>query len=226
MGIIRKVFDVRISNKLYGVWDIEGKEHGGWNGEPKTWWVYYTDSIPGDMVPPIDSEHWEPYSKSINRLLWDIRFEESNSANEKWGSTNFRSHLSCEMRCNDKLVYSFGTRDMAFAFGKAAYLMTILCEHSYNFLEPEKEKGRKIWWYGLPALISPKSDGWEIGIIPDYTTGLDKVTWWKEFVSRRSNLNENIDPDDMNIWDDEDEGSDYINWGDALSDGHIGWHRK
>lgn len=222
----RKIFEVIIRDKTYDVYDIDGKEHGGWNGEPKTWWLYYADRMPEGAIPPHDSESWEPWHKSINRRLWDIRFKEYNSTKEKWGATQFRSGLNCEMWCNNKLVYSFGTFDLAFAFSKAQYLITILSEHSYNFFEPEKEKGRKIWWYGLPATVKPNIEGWEIGIIPDYTTGIDKKQWWEEFKKRRSNINEKSDENDIKVWDGEDDYSDYINWGDALSDGHIDWFRK
>ena len=222
----RKIFDVIIHDKYYDVYDIEGKLHDGWNGEPKTWWLYYSERMPEGTTPPIDSEYWEPWCKSINRRLWYIRFKEYNTCKVKWDSNNFRSGLNCEMWCNNKLVYSFGTNDLNFAMGKAQYLIVILSEHCYDFFNPEKEKGRKIWWYGLPAFVSPKSNGWEIGIQPDYSTGLDKQTWWAEFKKRRSNINEKVDENDIKVWDGEDDYSDYINWGDALSDGHIDWFRK
>lgn len=226
IGTPRKIFDVLIHNKLYDVYDIAGKEHGGWNGEPKTWWLYYADTMPEGTVPPHDSEYWEPWHKSINRRLWDIRFKEYNSTKIKWDERRFSSGLNCEMWCNNKLVYSFGTFDLNYAFAKAQYLIVKMSEHPYNFFEPEKEKGRKIWWYGLPALVKPKSDGWEIGIVPDYSTGIDKKSWWNEFKRRRSNLNEVVSEDDIKVWDGEEDDSDYINWGDALSDQHIDWFRK
>jgi hypothetical protein len=220
-----KVGEVIINNKSYFIWNVPGKIQPSYNGEPDTWWVYFADSLPDGMTPPADSESWKPYTKGINRLAWDLQFTEYNYTKEKWTDTDFRNSLKCRMSCNGKLIYEFGTHDMGFALGKAQYLMVILCEHFYNFLNPEKELGRKIWWYGLPATVKPREAG-KIGIIPDYSTGIDRETWWKEFKLRRSNINEKADPDDFSIWDDEDEGSDYINWGDALSDGHIGWHRK
>lgn len=222
----RKVFDVIIGDRTYDVYDIDGKEHEGWNGEPKTWWLYFAPQLPEGTTPPVDSDSWEPWSKSINRMLWDIRFKEYNTSKEKWDSTQFRSGLKCEMWCNNKLVYAFGTNDLNFAMGKVQYLMVVLSEHCYDFFNPEKMNGRKIWWYGLPATVKPKSDGWEIGIVPDYSTGIDKKTWWEEFIKRRSNINEKVDEHDIQVFDSEDDYSDYINWGDALSDGHIDWFRK
>lgn len=222
----RKIFDVLIHNKTYDVYDIDGKEHGGYNGEPKTWWLYFADRMPEGAIPPHDSESWEPWHKSINRRLWDIRFKEYNSTKEKWNATQFRSGLNCEMYCNNKLVYSFGTFDMNFAFAKAQYLIVIMSEHPYDFFNSDKNNGRKIWWYGMPATVKVKSYGWEIGVIPDYTTGLEKSAWWKEYLRRRSNINEKIDENDIQVWDGEDDYTDYINWGDALSDQHINWFRK
>lgn len=222
----RKIFEVLIHNKTYHVYDINGKEHEGWNGEPKTWWLYFADPMPEGAIPPHDSESWEPWHKSINRHLWDIRFKQYNSTKEKWDATQFRSGLNCEMYCNNKLVYSFGTFDMNFAFAKAQYLMVIMSEHPYDFFNSEKNNGRKIWWYGLPATVKVKSEGWAIGVIPDYTTGIDKKQWWSEFKKRRSNLNEVVDDNDIQVFDGEDDDSDHINWGDALSDQHIDWFRK
>lgn len=222
---MRKFDTVIINDKPYGLYDIEGKEHGGWNGEPKTWWIFFADELPKGITPPVDSDSWKPYSISINRRIWDIQITERNWTKVKWDDLDFRNSISCKMLCNGKMVYEFGCHDVSFAFSKAQYLKVILSEHSYDFFNPDKELGRKIWWYGLPATVKPKSDGWEISIIPDYATGIDKDTWWKEFKTRRSNLNEIPDPNDIDIWDEEDDDRDSINWGDALSDGRIDWHR-
>lgn len=223
----RKVFEVIIHGKTYDVYDVHGKEHMGYNGEVKTWWLYYSDLLPEGTVPPVDSEYWEPWSNSINRRLWDIRFKEYNSSKEKWGETRFRSGLNCEMYCNDKLIYSFGTGSLSFAMSKAQYLTVVLSEHCYDFFDQESQNGRKIWFYGLPAAVRPNtSHPGEIGIVPDYSTGIDKKEWWSEFKRRRSNINEKISEDDMRVWDEEEDYSDYINWGDALSDGRIDWFRK
>jgi hypothetical protein len=223
----RKIFEVIIHNRPYDVYDIEGKEHGGWNGEPKTWWLYYAERLPEGMIPPADSPEFEPWSKSINRRLWDIRFKEYNSSKEKWGETQFRSGLNCEMWCNNKLVYSFGTHDLNFAMAKAQYLIVHLSEHSYDFFNPEKMKGRKIFFYNLPATIQPSTSyAGEIRIYPDYAV-MPKEAWWKEYRRRKKKVGAKPDDwDEIEREDDiESEQSDMINWGDALSDGHIWWHR-
>jgi len=232
---MRKVFTVIINGKERDVWDIEGKEEDAGNGEPLTWWVYGGDRLPDGIEPPIDSEHWVHYHGSIERRLWDIRFKQLCTTKEKWGSTHFRSHTSVEMWCNNKLVYSFGTTGspsgLSFAMAKVQYMQVLMQEHSFNFFEPEKENGRKICWYGLPATVKVKSNTWEIAVMPDYEAGLDKEQWWAEYANRRKKYTkpdgldeqfEEMDDDDF----EESKREDYINWGDAFSDEHIYWFRK
>lgn len=232
IGVPRKIFNVLIHDNEYDVYDIRGKEHQGYNGEPKTWWLYYSDRLPGDLIPPANSEYFKAWSSSIERLSWEIKFKQKTTSKVKWDELRFSGRTSCEMWCNGKLIYSFGTiggsNGMSFAMAKAEYLKVVLCEHCYNFLDPQSEQGRKICWYGLPATVDVKSNGWEIGIVPDYTTGFSKKEWWKEYDRRRKNHTA-PDPDWDNMEkEDFEEGyrSDYINWGDALSDGNIYWFRK
>ncbi len=229
----RKIFSVVIHNKEYDVFDI-GKEHEGYNDTPKHWWIYYSDRMPEGLLPPIDSEHFRPYSVGILRRLWEIKIKQTNSSKEKYGETDFRNHTSVEMWCNNKLVYEFGTggKYIDFAMAKVQYLQVMLSEHCYNFFEPEKENGRKICWHGLPATIKVKSCGWEIAIIPDYEAGLTKEDWWKELKRRESKyskIEEGIDEQEAEMDEDDHNEAmrdDYINWGDALSDEHIYWFRK
>jgi hypothetical protein len=222
----KKIFEVIIFDKVYDVYDIEGKEEDPGNNEPKTWWVYYADRLPEGTVPPVDSDNWEHWHASIQRHLWDIRFVQKNTSKGKWNSTHFRNHTSVEMWCNKKLIYAFTTTGtssgLSFAMAKVQYLQTMLSEHCFNFFEPEKENGRKIWWYNLPATVVTRSRGWEIMIKPDYTD-MPKEEWWKEYKKRSFRPS-----DDEPEWDRHEEGeeSDMINWGDALSDDHINWFRK
>lgn len=229
----RKIFTVIIHKKEYDVYDIEGKEEDPGNGEPKTWWVYFADRLPDGLLPPIDSDNWEHWHTSIQRHCWEITFRQSNTTKEKWGSTHFRNHTQVEMWCNGQLFYSFGTtgtdRGMSFAMAKVQYLQTALSEHPFNFYNPDSENGRKIYWYGLPATVKIRSsDKWEIGIVPDYTAGLDKEAWWKEYTNRQTNIGKKADEDDLNDREDDHQAkeTDFINWGDAFSDQHINWFRK
>ena len=233
---IRRVFTVFIYDKPFDVFDIQGKEHDGYNDTIKTWWVYFAEPPPDGITPPIDSEYWKPLSVGTQRRVWEVKIKQTNTTKEKWGDTDFRSHTAVQMWCNTRLVYEFGTtsghRGFSYALAKIQYLQVQLEEHCYNFFEPETEKGRKIWWYGLPATVQPKSDGWEIGIKPDYTAGMDRAEWWKEYTNRTSKMPKPTDPDAVEDMEmeredfEEDMESDYINWGDALSDKHINWFRK
>lgn len=231
-GKMRKVFTVVIYDKEHDVWDIEGKEMDCGNGEPLTYWVYMGDKLPDGIAPPIDSDNWVHFHASIERHLWDIKFTQKNTTKEKWGSLHFRNHTQVEMWCNKKLIYSFGTtgtaNGLSFAMAKVQYLQTILSEHPYNFFDAKSNEGRKICWYGLPATVQVRTDGWEIAIIPDYEAGLTKDDWWKELASRKkkfSKLNEE-DAEMEREDNEEDEIYGYINWGDALSDQYIDWFRK
>ena len=231
--IPRKLFTVIIHNREYDVYDIDGKEHEGHNDTPKTWWLYHSERLPEGLIPPVDSDSWTAYSVGVLRSLWEIKIKQTNSTKQKWGETQFNNHTSVEMWCNNKLIYQFGTggKYLDFAFAKIQYLQVILSEHPYNFFEPEKEEGRKICWYGLPATILTGYGAGEIRIKPDYTAGIERDEWWKELKKRQHKYTNKDDFDKQfdEIEEDnemEDKEDDIINWGDALSDGNIYWFRK
>lgn len=223
----RIIFQIYVNNKEYDVWSRPKHPHKPMNGEPETWWLYFSSRTPKGTEPPEDSEHWIPYHVSMKRNMWDISIESYQTTKVKWGDYSFRSGYRVKLFCNKKPIYSFGTFDLDFGMQKAAYLKTILCEHPFNFLDQESENGRKIYYYGMPATIRAKGEG-EIGIIPDYSE-IQKSDWWKEYIRRKSNADGKIDKEfDLmkKESDDEDKYSDYINWGDALSDGNIDWFRS
>ena len=58
---MRKIFQVFIMDKEYDVYDIDNKKHEGYNGVSKTWWIYYSDRLPDELLPSIDSEYLIPY---------------------------------------------------------------------------------------------------------------------------------------------------------------------
>ena len=230
MKDVRHIFSIIINSIEYDVYDIEKKEHGGFNDTPSTWWVYYEQKLQKGVLPHKDDTNLIPYDSSINRRIWDISYKQSNHSKYKYGRYSFSSITSVEMRCNGKLVYSFGSYDYNYCVSKVGYLMVQLSEHPFDFFDPETENGRKIFWYGLPATIKVNNyEPWNIGIIPDYKDSLSKDEWWKEYKNRKTNITCNKKDDDDFGDDDEDfieqMNSDYINWGDALSDGNIYWFR-
>jgi len=232
---MRKAFQVLIYDRFYWVWSIDGKEHAGNNDTIPTWWCYFsTEELPEGITPPIDSPNWVPYDRDMNRTNFDITFSQHTSTKEKWGETRFRNHTRCQINCNGKPMYSFGTiggdRGLSYAMVKAQYLITEMSEHPFNFYDPKQEHGRKIWWYGMPAKVRVWREGepWLIGIDPDYS-GVDRETWWKEYKKRHDTYipKKNDDWAEMQeeqMQENEDDG--WINWGDALSDSYIDWFRQ
>lgn len=235
MENIRKIFSVYIRDIKYDVYNIERKEHEGYNDIPKTWWLYFDQKrAEGWEHPPLDSKHWVPFDRGIERRLWQFDIKQTNTHKIKWDSNRFSNNISVKMICNKKHIYSFGTFNMNYALAKIQYLMVMLSEHPYNFFEPEKEDGRKIYYYGLPATVKPNScHPGEISIAPDLSE-ISKKEWWdelerrsKEFIPKKyNNVHEKEDDEVFNLVNDENRYSDYINWGDALSDGNINWFRK
>jgi hypothetical protein len=231
---MKKIFEVMIYEKFYDVYSIEDKKHESLNGEPDTWWLYLGQRLPEGEQPTIDSPNWKPWNNNIQRCIWEIRLKQRNTTKEKWDETRFSSSTNVEIYCNGKLFYSFSTlggdSGMAFAMAKAQYMIVKMTEHPFNFLEPEKENGRQIWWYNLPATVVVSTyNPWEIRIKPDYSTGLTKEEWWVEYKNRQNKVLSAqeifIDEDGFDD-EDNDINEDLINWGDALSDGNIWWFRK
>lgn len=233
MARINKIFDVYIYDKPRPVYSIEGKEHQGYNDTPKTWWLYNGEELPEGLLPPEDSEYLVPYCcRSIERRVWSISFKQRTYTKVKWDETSYRNSTTVEIICNTKTVLTFtttgGEKGMSYAMAKAQYLMTVMAEHPYNFFDQESERGRKIFFYGMPATIRPSSYPGEVHIIPEYSDKLDKKAWWKEYRRRKTDIDKK--PDE---WDDiekesdsENEFDDLINWGSALEDGRINWFRN
>ena len=237
-GNPRKIFDIMIDDKPYPVYSIDGYEHpnGKWNGCPATWWLDFSDPpIKGEITP---ERELLPYvDKGVNRICWEIRFKQKNYAKFKWDDFDIRSNGSCQIYANGKQVYSFGSRSVDYALAKAQYMMVNLMEHPYNFINSEEEKGRKIWYYGLPATVEPSYHPGEIKVAPDYTN-IDQEKWWDLYKIRSRPIDlEKDNPEEENYTDKQDremdednfnETKDYgvINHGDALWDGMINWFRK
>lgn len=216
----------------FDVYDIDGKEHQGHNDIPKTWWLYHSEPVPEGTTPPLDSPHWEPFHRSIERRVWNISFNQKNTTKEKWGETQFRNSTWVQMVCNGKLIYEFSTnggdRGLSFGMAKAQHLIVQMEEHPFDFFNPEKEHGRKIYYKGLPATVRCKGTPGEIMIVPEYSV-LPKEEWWKELLRRETKIPASKDDDWQNIEEDQLQEamlSDAINWGSALSDGYIDWFRK
>lgn len=237
-GKPRKIFDLMIDDEPYPVYSIDGYEHpnGKWNGCPDTWWLDLSEPpVKGEITP---EKELIPYvDKGVNRICWEVRFKQKNYAKFKWDDWNISSSGQCQIYANGKLIYSFGSRSVDYALAKAQYMMVNLTEHPFNFFNPGEEKGRKIWYYGLPAIIEPGYDPGNIRVVPDYTD-IDQDSWWDLYKVRSHPIDlkkpkqeeENYsDKQDREMDEDRfNETREYgtINHGDALWDGMINWFRK
>lgn len=233
----RKIFDILIRDKAYSVYSIDGyeHEHGKMNGCPDTWWLDYSDyeeRLDDDGYPEDpDIRELVPYiDKGVNRICWEVRFKQNNTMKYKWDEWRLSAGGTCEMYANGKLIFKFFSRDMHHALSTAQTLEWKLLEHPYNFLSPEEESGRKIWYYGLPATIrNSDCNPGEISIWPDYSY-ISKSDWWKKLEDRKSNINpKDYKKTSDDEWEEdlfqEDSHASYINHGSALYDGMINWFR-
>lgn len=221
----RETYKILIGDTEHQVWDIEGYEHeyGKWNNEVPTYWV----EMEGGILDPF-------IITGVHRICWEVNFKQSNYTKHKWGSVNIRRSGRCIIKANGREVYSFLSSDLGFAMSKAQYLTTLISEHPYNFFEPEKEKGRKIWYYNLPATIEPSSNPGEIRVYPDYVGEYEgkknNWKWWKDYYERfrykglSDSGIENHDGDEEQFEETRDVG--WINHGDVLWEGNIRWFRS
>lgn len=235
---VRKIFDILIGDRPYSVYSIDGYEHmlGKSNGCPDTWWLDYsvyetTIDNRGVLNEPHVRELIPYIDKGTHRICWEINYRQFNRMKYKWDEWDIRNGGICKMHANGKLVYSFYSREIGYALSRAQSLEVILLEHPFDFLNQEKENGRKIWYYGLPATIKTSSmNPGEIGIIPDYSYMTDKE-WWDALEEKKKKVypkNHELTEDDK--WEKEGfeedrQFSSWINHGDALCDGMIWWFR-
>lgn len=222
-GMERRVaFHILIRDKHYAVYDIPKAYHslGTANGEPfeDTYFILYANE-------------WVPFiSKGVHRICWEIKYKQTNTAKNKWDEWRFSNSGHCEMWANGILIYEFFGRTLDYSLSKAQYLTVALLEFpGFNFLHPEENEGKKVWWLGLPAIIQlSKIRPWEISIHPDLTE-IPKEKWWSLYKERTTNVNNTDTESKEEEKEDfeEDNSSGYINWGDAFeAGGRINWFRK
>ena len=220
----RLAFQILINDEPHNVWDIPDYEHedGKWNGCPTTWWL----EREGMLYPYVD--------KGVNRICWEINFKQTNNTKFKWDSLDIRGGGKCTIKANGEIVYQFFSRTPEHALTKAQTLLYELTEHPYNFLDQKKEKGRKIWFYGLPVTIRPSHMPGEISIVPEYSNHLKKEDWWKLYKERsqpvvipdEKNDEDNFMKDSSEEWEVKEwEVFGEIGHGCPLWDGMIGWFR-
>lgn len=240
---MRKLFDISIDDKLYPVFDIENKEHdqGRWNGSPTTWWLLYEDiNVENKLIDEtFDELNLIPFiDKGVHRICWEINYKQYNNIVYKYNTHDLRNGGLCTMRANGRDVYKFHSSDLLHAMSNVSVIAGKLISHPYNFFEPEKDDGRKIFFCGLPAFVYQGNEVGEIKIKPDF----DKISpknWWEKydfynFNERDWRIDFDFEPpsvkDEQKLdffnEDDYTNRVQMINWGDALSDGKIWWFRE
>jgi hypothetical protein len=233
---VREIFQIQIREKMYSVYSIEGYEHqlGKSNGCPDTWWLDYSDydkseeedATLRELVPYID--------KGVHRVCWGVDYQQFNSTKYKWDEWDIRNGGVCTITANSKPAYKFHYRDLQGALIAASNKIQEMMEHPFDFVHPEKEEGRKIWYHGLPATIRLGYEPGEIRINPDYSY-MTSNEWWDELERRKSRVTaKNHVPSFSEKQYDELEKDDFldhkdygeINHGSAFYDGMINWFRN
>lgn len=237
---VREIFQIQIREKMYSVYSIEGYEHqlGKSNGCPDTWWLDYSDyeepeegdkdkyRVVRELVPYID--------KGVHRVCWGVEYQQFNTTKYKWDEWDIRNGGICKITANGKPVYKFHYRDLQGALFSAGKKIDDMMEHPFDFVHPEKEEGRKIWYYGLPATIRLGYEPGEIRIVPDYSY-MTPTEWWDELERRQSKITPKNR--DLTFGEKQDEElerdhfleyKDYgeINHGSVFYDGMINWFRN
>jgi hypothetical protein len=219
---VHKSFDIYINDRPYAVYRIRGYEHIDGDGKKDDWWLDYSYNEKEEPLLPYRD-------RGVHRTCWEINYKQRNGSRHKYGCTTIGSYGLCTLKANGKEVYKLVGDNLEFMMANISYKIRQLMEHPYNFLDPESEVGRKIYYYGLPATIRTGYEVGEINIIPDYEK-IPKNRWWKLYELKAHNTDEDPgDIDDMEV-DKEDmedhKKVDSINHGDALWDGRIGWFRN
>ena len=221
---VHKIFDVLINDKLHDVYRVDGYEHdlGKNNGEPCEWWLDYSTEInpERELVPYLD--------RGVHRTCWEIRYKQRNYTKHKHGGWRINNTGLCEIFANGKHVYTLVGTDLGSMLSNAHVMTEKLLYHVYDFLNPENDNGRKIYYYGLPATIRTGSAVGEIWVYPDYEK-IPADRWWKIYSERRTPAEElgpkeDREMEESSISEYESYGS--INHGDAFWDGMINWFRK
>lgn len=138
----RKMFEVVINNKICEVWEREETHQlGRDNDKPDNLWVRYENQ-------------WEPWINiGVNNPCFEIKIKQNNRTKAKWNGLRINGVSCAEIYCNLRKVYEFYCNDLNYAFAKSQVLMRDMLEHPFNFMDPDSEIGRKIWFKGQSSIV-------------------------------------------------------------------------
>lgn len=142
-------WDVNIYGKNYTVCRIEGYYHG--EGGKYGLNDYYC--FPSDEKPSYENLvcWW-----CDSAVRWGIRAEENIRIRSKWGETEADNANCVVVTRNDKDFYTFGCSDLSYGIAKAQAFIIEVQEGPVDVNKrgfDEELVGRKIWYYGMPAII-------------------------------------------------------------------------
>jgi hypothetical protein len=144
----RKIFKTVINN--LPMWVYHRKEHthnlGKWNNCPDDWWLAFKrDKKHFQWIPWIDI--------GANRPCWEVKINEGNYLKYKYDETSIHRGCTAEIFCNKQKVYEFIAGNFEYSVVKVHNLINKMQEYPFNFMNPDEEIGRRIWYYGQPAII-------------------------------------------------------------------------
>jgi hypothetical protein len=142
------VFKTVVNDRIQEIWRRnETHKQGRINGQPDDLWLRETFEGSDDI-------DWTPWvGIGANRPCFEIKLVQGNRTKFKWNETRIDGTGKAEIICNKIKIYEFAFRDIEYGLARAQVLLSTISEHPFNFMDPESEIGRKIWYYEQPAVI-------------------------------------------------------------------------
>jgi hypothetical protein len=181
------ITEVIIRGFKYELWSLDDREPhplGKMNGESGTLWVKEAGN--GPHKEQTGEDEWIPWlDAGGNRDCWGIRITDGNSMKYKYDEYRISKHTSGVISLNNKEVYEVFGYDFDYCYNDARtkiyQLKELIYTHSVNLKNTPKEKGRKIFYKSMPAIIDTiYTDGGMI-IRPDCKEE-DKEYWWNQMI--------------------------------------------
>lgn len=218
---VNKAFEVQINGKMFDVYSIDENKNQGIRKE--SLWVDYLEH---GLIS---------YNDGMHKICWGVVYEQFNKAKKTIGGIDFQDKSICYITANGKKIYEFeystfkgSEYDLKGALDKACILIEKIKNHPFNFLNPEKEKGRKIWYYGLPATIELFGDFGMVNIVPDLSF-LSIQEWFYKLIKRTTKLEKEptlYGKSPFSVYECPYEGIGTIRGKDVLTETGIDWFRK
>lgn len=180
---VEKIFELQIDHKMFDVYLIKC-------GGTETRWIDYLER--GLL----------PYTGRTHKICWGVICEQLNRPQNIFDANDFSGRTFCSITANGKKIYEFKHHsiggyaislnplyELNDALKKAQDIIDKIQDHPFDFINPKKEIGRKIWYYGLPATIKLTDDFGIVNIVPDLSY-LSLEEWFDELIKRTTRAEE------------------------------------